>query len=342
MVNMHVRFRILFIATALLIQSSCTDLTEFDHTLNAGINIMHTPDLSVINTIENISGARSLCVLPDCFVVVSTEGTVTRFDLESHQQTGSFIIGSPSPSGYFEIEYSPSESTVYIIGALGQILELSVPDMEFLHNFSVCETPVDIEIASLKPYFYVAGANTCRIYEVSKANNLPGRHCTLVSSPTCMAIGQCQDTILVATMEEVELVSTGSDVMRRRVANYFPHILAIETIPNEDNETRFCAVTNYGFSAMIFTILNYWPGYTGDNPLMTGFVQIEGETHYICTDIIGDYAYVYVLSYLGDNTSRLVCYNSSFYNIESQVDLQGYPLDLEISPGGTLLVLTTE
>ncbi len=341
MVNTHAKFKIVLIAAALLIQSSCTDLTEFDHTLNAGINILQTPGLSVVNTIENISGARSLCVLPDCFVVVSTEGTLTRFDLESHEQTGSFIIGSSSPSAYFEIEYSPSESTVYIIGALGQILELSVPDMEFLHSFSVCETPVDIEIASLKPYFYVAGANTCRIYEVSKENNLPGRFCTLVASPTCMAIDQCQDTILVATTGEVEIVSTGSDVMRRRVADYFPEIVAIETIPHENSDTRFCAVINYGYSMMIVTILNYFPGWAS-NPLMVGNVPIEGEIHHICTDIIGDYSYAYVLSYLGDNTSRLVCYNTTFYDIESQVDLQGYPLDLEVSPGGTLLVLTTE
>ena len=341
MVNTHAKFRTVLIAAALLILSSCTDLTEFDHTLNAGINILQTPGLSVVNTIGDISGASSLCVLPDCFVVVSTEGTVTRFDLESHQQTGSFIIGSPSPSGYFEIEYSPSESTVYIIGALGQILELSVPDMEFLHSFSVCETPVDIEIASLKPYFYVAGANTCKIYEVSKENNLPGRFCTMVASPTCMAIDQCQDTILVGTTGEPELVSTGSEVMRRRIAEYFPEILAIETVPHENSDTRLCAVIGYSSTAKIATVLNYFPGFSSD-PIMAGHVPIEGDTHHICTDIIGNYSYAYVLSYLGDNTSRLICYNTTSYNIESQVDLQGYPLDLEVSSGGTLLVLTTE
>ena len=341
MVDMHVRFKTAFIAAALLIQSSCTDLTEFDHTLNAGINILQTPGLSVVNTIGDISGARSLCVLPDCFVVVSIEGTVTRFDLESHQQTGSFIIGSPSPSGYFEIEYSPSESTVYIIGALGQILELSVPDMEFLHSFSVCETPVDIEIASLKPYFYVAGANTCQIYEVSKENNIAGRHCTLASSPICMAIDQCQDTMLVGTMGKTELVATGPDVMRRRVLDFFHGILAIETVPNYNNETRLCAVFDRYSGAMIATILYYFPPGIGEL-CWAGLIPIEGEIHHICTDIIGNYSYAYVLSYLGDNTSRLVCYNTTSYNIESQVDLQGYPLDLEVSPGGTLLVLTTE
>ena len=299
---------------------------------------MHSPDLSVVHTIEGISGARSLCVLPDCFIVATTEGTVIRFDLESYQQTGCFTIGSPSPSGYFEIEYSQIESTVYIIGALGQILELSVPEMEFLHGFSICETPMDIEIASGKPFFYVADASSRRIYEVSKENNAAGRHATLLSSPICMAIDQCQDTMLVGTMGETELVSTGEDVMRRRTADFFPGILAIETLHDENNETRLCAVIDCYSGGCVATVLNYWPGFSSD-PIMVGIKPIDGDIHYICTDSYGDYAYV--LSYLGDNTSRLVCYSSN-YNIEDQVDLQGYPLDLELSPGGTLLVLTTE
>ena len=334
---MIIRWRAGFAASALLILFGCTDLTEFDYALKTGIHIMYPPDLSVVHTIEGISGARSLCALPGCFIVATIEGEVFRFDPESYQQTGCFSIGSPSPSGYFEIEYSPSESSVYIIGALGQIAELSVPDMEFIDLFSICETPVDIEISSLKPFFYVAGANSCKIYEVSKENNASGRSCTLASSPVCMAIDQCQDTILVGTMGKTVIVSTGIDIMRRRAMHHFPGILAIETIPNENDDTRFCAVFNYS-TATIATILYYFPPMGGS--CWTGTESIKGDMHYICTDSLGDYAYV--LSYLGDNTSRLVAYNCSNYIIESQIDLEGYPLDLEISSGGTLLVLTAE
>ena len=318
----------------LLMLFGCTDLTEFDHSLKTGINIFHAPDLTVVNTIENISGARSLCVVPDCFIVATTEGTVIRFDLESHQQTGSFTIGSPSPSGYFEIEYSPAENTVYIIGAFGQIVELTVPDMEFLDEFIICEAPVDIEIASMKPYFYVAGANSFKIYEVSKANHLAGRYSTLWYSPTCMAIDQSQDTILVGTLDKTFMVSTGPGLMSRRMLDYFPMILAVQAI---SDDTNLCAVFDYSIPT-IATIHSYFPPEGG--PCWTGTAPIEGEIHFICTDVFGDYAYVF--SYLGDNMSRLVSYNCEDYSIESQVDLEGYPLDLDLSPGGTLLVLTTE
>ncbi|MCK5063965.1 MAG: hypothetical protein KAQ97_01710, partial [Candidatus Fermentibacteraceae bacterium] len=85
---MVIKCRIACAVAALLMLFGCTDLTEFDQTLKAGINIFYAPDLTVVNTIENISGARSLCVIPGCFIVATTEGTVIRFDLESHQQTG--------------------------------------------------------------------------------------------------------------------------------------------------------------------------------------------------------------------------------------------------------------
>ncbi|MCD4774619.1 MAG: hypothetical protein K8S15_01045 [Candidatus Aegiribacteria sp.] len=40
--------------------------------------------------------------------------------------------------------------------------------------------------------------------------------------------------------------------------------------------------------------------------------------------------------------SRLVSYNCTSHIIENQLDLRGYPVDLEICPGGMLLALTAE
>ncbi len=321
-------------AAALLILCGCTDLTEFDHTMRAGINIFYAPDLTAVHTIENISGARSLCPLPGCFIVATTEGTLIRFDIESYEQTGSFTIGSPSSAGYFEMEYSPTENSVYIIGALGQILELYIPDMEIMDSFSICENPVDIEIGTILElaYFYVAGATSRKIFEVRLGTNIVSRSSTLPSSPTCMAISQCQDTILIGTMAGTETVSIGEGMMRHRTM-VIPRIVAIETVPND---TTFCSVFYRGSTVSLVTILNYFP-----NPLVwTGKVTIAGDIHYMCAE--SDGSHVYVLSYLGDDISRLVAYNCSDYFIESQIDLPGYPLDLEISPGGTLLVLTAE
>ncbi|MCD4702535.1 MAG: hypothetical protein K8S24_11830 [Candidatus Aegiribacteria sp.] len=323
-------------AAALLMLCGCTDLTKFDHAMRSGINILHTPDLSVVHTIDNISGARSLCPLPGCFIVMTTEGMLFRFDLESYEQTGSFIIGNPSSSGYFEMEYSPTESSVYIIGAYGQIIELHVPDMEIMDSFTICETPVDIEIGTdiELSHFYVAGATSCKIFEVRLGTNSLFRSCTLPSSPTCMAISQNQDTIIVGTLDEVEIVSIVTTTMWRRTVDLFPTILAIETIPND---TTFSAVFSNGQTA---TILNYIVSLFAPTPLYTGTLNIEGNIHYICAE--SDGSHVYILSYLGDNISRVVAYNCRNYFIESQTDLKGYPLDLEISTGGTLLVLTAE
>ncbi len=334
---MVIKFKIAFAAAALLILSGCTDLTEFDYSMRAGVNIFYTPDLENVHTIENISGARSICGLPDCFVVATTDGTLIRYDLESYEQTGLFSIGSPSSAGYFEIEYSPTESSIYIIGALGRIIELHVPDMDFMDDFSVCETPVDIEIPMdiENPNFYVAGATLSRILEVKKQNNGLSRICNMTVSPVCMGIKS--DTILVGTLGNTYIVSINGAVMLQRQMSLFPGILAIEAIPNN---TTLCAVFDQ-FTATIATVLSYFPMYFPPyTPMWIGSEAIDGEIHYMCAE--SDGSYVYVLSYQGDNASRLVSYNCNGYFIEKEIDLPGYPLDIAISPGGTLLVLTAD
>lgn len=333
---MVIKYKIAFAAAALLIFSGCTDLTEFDYSMRAGVNIFYTPDLENVHTIENISGARSICGLPDCFVVATTEGTVIRYDLVSYEQTGLFTIGSPSSAGYFEIEYSPTESSIYIIGALGQIIELHVPDMDFMDDFSVCETPVDIEIPMdiENPNFYVAGATLSRILEVKKQNNGLSRTCNMPFSPVCMGIDS--DTILVGTLGNTCIVSLSGGAMQNRQMSLFPGILAIETIPND---TTLCAVFDQS-TPEIATVLRYFPMYFPPYTPMWIGSQITGEIHYMCAE--SDGSHVYVLSYQGDNTSSLVSYNCNGYFIEKQIELQGYPLDIAISPGGTLLVLTAD
>ena len=194
------------------------------------------------------------------------------------------------------------------------------------------EICTDIEL----PYFYVAGATSRKIFEVRLGSNIMSRSCTLPSSPTCMAIDQSQDTILIGTLEETEIVSTAGGSLHARTIDHFRKIRAIETIPND---TTLCVVFDEDTTGEATCILNYFPWIVGQ-PMWTRTADLDGNIHYICAG--SDGSYVYILTYLGDNISRVVAYNCSNYFIESHVDLEGFPLDIEISPGGTLLVLTAE
>ncbi|MCK5842684.1 MAG: hypothetical protein KAH31_10975, partial [Candidatus Sabulitectum sp.] len=44
--------------------SGCTDITEFDAAFNGQLHIISAGDLSTVNTISGISGARSLLIYP--------------------------------------------------------------------------------------------------------------------------------------------------------------------------------------------------------------------------------------------------------------------------------------
>ncbi len=74
-----------------------------------------------------------------------------------------------------------------------------------------------------------------------------------------------------------------------------------------------------------------------------GVVELEegSDNHQI---VIGqDLQHAYILSYLSDRgISRLVAYNYRFHSITQEMDIPGYPLDLQISGNGDIYVLTAE
>lgn len=335
--------RCILVATliSLLVIYGCTDLTEFDHAIMAGVNIVSSSDLSVIHTMQSIDGARSLCVVPDGFLVATTEGFINHYDIDSYGLCNSFQVGASSPSGYFEMEYHPGKSSVYMIVGFGQIAEFSFPDLELVDNFSACENPVDIEIVTGRPYLYVAGVNSKTIYEVGTQTNTVIRSVTLLSTPTCMAIDHTQDTIFVGTLSQAEIVSTEAGMMQHYALTSFPKILAVKSIPYD---TTLCAVFDYnppwgpplGEIGMIF---GYFPPF---GPLLgdwIGGVFVEGVTHHMCIHETGYYAFI--LSYTGNNMSRLVSYDCSNFSLINKLDLPGYPLDMQYG-NGKLLVLTTD
>jgi hypothetical protein len=333
-----VRFRILTVAAAFTLASlGCTDLTEFQSALGTGVTVLKAEDLSVIHTIADIPNARSICPTTSFLLVATTEGTVFKYDLDTYQLLESFQVGSASPSGYFDMEFSYYENSVYLIGAFGNIIELGGPSYGIMDIFSICEAPSALEAARENPFFYVAEPVTNRIYEVRAETNNIVRYCTLDNSPVCMAIDQDEDTILVGTNGTTELVSTAfSGVMFRREMPGFPRILSIETVPFD---TTLCALFESGQSTFAAVVLHYFPPY-GVSCLWTGSAPVSGSSPcFTCVDEEG--TEVFILTYIGENMSRLTGYDCRNYTIVDMIDLPGIPLDLACSED-RVIVLTTE
>ncbi len=336
-------FRIIAVSLAVVapFYCGCTDLTEFEGTISAGVHVVSPADLSVVYTIPGIMGGRSLCAPESSgmILVATTEGTLLEFDSTTFELVDQHAVGQPSSAGYFDMVYCPIENknSIYIIGALGAIIEIDLPEFSIVDEFSVGPSPVDLLIGNGRPYIYIADAISERVYEVHVITNGWSRMCQMRSSPVCMAADQNLDTILVGTLDGVDLLSTdGAGVIFRRTFKDTPPISAVTTIPQD---TVLCAVFNFQSGDMVAVIRGYWPS-GGPFRLWYGEVPVEGDTHFICASADGVHAYV--LSYLGESVSRLISYNVTTFTVEDELDLPGYPMDLEVAADGYIFALTTE
>ncbi len=82
------------------------------------------------------------------------------------------IVGSPSPSGFTQMALNTRNNSAYLIGSLGQIVELSLPDCTVKDVFTVCQSPVVIAVApGNPPYLYVGDGPSYSINQVSAITN---------------------------------------------------------------------------------------------------------------------------------------------------------------------------
>jgi len=327
---------------SLILLCSCTDLTEFKSAIEAGVHVIDSSDLSLIGSVTGIDGARSLCLVPGSFLVASTEGSVSFYDLETlaHERTSQ--VDFSSPAGFSRMIYSPMENSVYLIGSLGKIIEINAQTGEVIDAFSICESPIDLLMAgNNRPYLYVADTAAERILEVRIETNGVSRFCQMLSAPRAIAEDHRPDTMFVVTLESADILSTkGAGVIYRRTLDNSMPFLAAADMPDD---TVLCAVMRAPYTDMVVTIPAYFPSSMPkqqDYQIWTGPVALEGDMHIIRTG--ADRTHAYVLSYLGNSVSRLSSYNYNTYSLDGQMDLSGYPMDLTVSVTGEILVLTTE
>lgn len=330
---------IALLAVTLFLASGCTDLTEFKGTVAAGIHVISPSSFTVVQTLTGIEAGRSICATDSgIFLVATTDGTLLRYNASTLEKTGTFIVDQPYSAGFFEMAHSPTENSVYLIGALGKIIEIDIPDCEVLDEFNVCSNPKGLLVGNGRPYLYITDANSEAIFEIHLISNTWSRICYLKSVPVCMAAAQNQDTILVGTLDGIDLLTThGTGTIIRRTYQLTPPVSSIVTIPEN---TVLCAVMNFQSGDEVTSITEYWPSGVGTIGIWRGETPLEGENHCICASRDGIHAYV--LSYTGGSVSRLVSYNVETYSIDDELDLHGYPMDLVVLEDGRILALTTE
>lgn len=319
----------------IIVFSGCTDITEFDAAFNGQLHIISAGDLSTINTISGISGARSLLIYPGNIFIASTAGVVYRYDSQTLAFVGEYQVDSPSPAGFFQMAMDQSASTAYLIGNQGKIVKFSLPDCIVLNVFSVCQSPVALAIAPGSPsYLYVGDGPTNTINQVSTGSNAVLASHDLEYPIRSIAVGLYADSIVVGTSIGTYLVEERGEG-NLRVTIVSPNSCSsIDDIPGD---TIYVVTTGHKVG-----VLKFYKDPAPGNPSaeIVGMVEVEGISHFVAAGY--DWQHSYVLSYIGDNTSRLISYNHAFYRIDQQVEIPGFPLDLKVSGSNVIYALTYE
>jgi len=331
-----VNHRVITAALLLLALTGCSNITEHEMAFKAGLHIISSQDFSTIKTITDMAGARSLLIYPGNVFVASTEGIIYRIDSETQEYVDEYQVAAASPAGFSDMVFCNLKNTAYLIGPLGKILEISLPDCTVIDEFAICQSPVRLALGPGSQHLFVADGPSSRVYQVAIDDNEAKGSVHIYYNINCIESSQYPDTIVVGTSEDmniVEVLDSGSLRLTRPKLLQYYCFSAVAAIPDD---TAFVAVVGSNVCLLDVFVPDEFP----PPPFFSGQIHIEGDVHFVA--IGNDWQHAYVLSYLGDNTSRLISYNYRFFSIDNEMDIPGYPLDLQVSGGGVIYALTTE
>lgn len=341
-----IKLAVVFV-TALLIKG-CINVTEHEVGYTAGLQVFSASDFSTLTVIPDIPGARSLLIYPNNIFVVSTEGKIFRYDSETMELIEEYQIAAASAAGFSEIVYCSTKNSAYLIGAHGNILEISLPDCTVLDEFSVCQAPVKLALASGSRNLFVGDGTTSRVFQVATSNNsVPGSVELFFNIDLMEALPlrspQNTDSMIVSTTDGLSMVEAwGPGNLRSVYLEQYYNRAVLE----------FAAVPLDSFFVFIGHSISHDRSSVGSyrltvpyvpppaTPLYKYFGQQRIPNNINMLSMGHDYLHAYVLSYLGDNTCRLSAYNYRTYEITREVDIPGYPIDIQASGGGNIYVLT--
>lgn len=320
----------LFPVIILLMFPGCKSITELDSAFKGEVVVLSS-DLTVAGVISIPDGPASILVYPGHILVATIEGIILDFDSESLEKLGEYQVGPPSPSGYSEMIYSPVKGSVYLLGSYGNILELDLPECTVTDMFSVCQMPVHMVSGGPdSPYIFVSDGGTNEVIRILASTNVPSGSLDFNKSIRTMA-PMDEDNMFVATGGKTEIIS-------ELAAGY---LISIPMYPEEAQGIG--PIWNREYTAAIFSG-NIGILHQHLNPDSTEYTwsfeqtcPVEGSSFLLrCNEIL----HANVVSYTGGGECLLSSYDYTTGNIFHQVELNGFPIDMEVSQAGNVFVLT--
>lgn len=320
----------LVIAGGFLFVSGCKNIYEAN-TAYRGLITVFSQDLEEIGSIQIDEAPGCLMTFPGHLIVATKEGNLLLYDTETLDRIGIFTAGPAAPEGYSDMVYIPQRNSAYLIGSYGNILEIDLPACTVEEVFSVCQLPLHLVYGGYgSSHIYVSDGinNTFNRVRLSD-NTINGFH---KFDAAIRAVAQhSTDSILISSGGVTHIASVGSDGLFACRTAFSGETQCMGAIQN----SAYTAAVIGGYIGLLSYHLNE------DSTLYVWTfdkkVQVEGSPIRIGSNELHS---AYLLSYTGSETITLCHYDYLYGSIQAQVELQGFPLDIEVTASNTVFVLT--
>ncbi|MFO7627437.1 MAG: hypothetical protein R6V62_09285 [Candidatus Fermentibacteraceae bacterium] len=326
--------RSLFICAAAFLLTACSNFTEYSGTPSAGLLILDPDSFEILGTLDGIEGGRALCAGFDLeFFVSSTSGELHIYNASTVTRDTSLVIGPGSSAGYGGMAYIPMTNSVYVIGALGTILEVDMDDYAVTDEFTAGSSPAFIIPSRSFDFVYITDPLANKVHAVRTTSNTVQKTWLLAKTPTVMCENTMgSDTLLISTNDPrgVAYVQPADFSSPARKVNLAP---ASDMARSDFLNLMFTAHPRYGYPTGTVSIIDsLFPAFSVRNT-----VTIPGNPAYVTTH--NDGLHLLILSTGESDGCTLYSYHLALSSFVNSVDLPGTPVDM-IMAGNRLVILT--
>lgn len=321
--------------SVLLLALSCYNPKEFSTMTDSGVIKLRVADNTIVGAVEGIPDGRTICSIGSTeFLVTAGTGEVFRINSVEMTVETSFSVGFAGGAGYRSMIY-PIAGSVYLTGAAGNLLEIDLNENKVADDFEAGPSPsVLCPNPSSQETFFLADGSDRRVREINTATNTVLRTTQAMSgSPSALAAETYLNQYLLAAFQNeagsVAMISLATFHVSTVSLGY--PCMDVAAFPAES----IWAVTHPEWQAengMVTVCRNFIP------PEVDRF-QLDGHPMKICS--VPGTTKFYVLSYLGGGDSRLVSLNYLTGEVESLVDVQGFPWDIIAHANGEYVLALT-
>lgn len=319
---------------AVLAASGCSNFTEYSELPSAGLFVLDPDNLEILGTIAGVEGARAICSAGDqgVFFVSSSTGGLYRFDSGTMSLDTSFVIGPGGSSGYGSMAYTGWKNSLYVVGALGNIIEVNAANGELRDDIGSVPSPGLITPSRNGQHIYVSSPLQKRVFGLSTQTNAIHWNWVYDLTPTVTGMNTgFPDTLLVATTDASgkAYMQPCSNSPGRK--GYLPQSSDIEG--SELWGYMFAAHPRYSSSfGTVSVIDSLFPALS-----ILRTITVPGNP--VCLEMSRDQMSLFILSATQSGDCTLYSYEMNQFSLEKSVDLPGAPAGM-ILAGDRLVVMS--